>query len=194
MELVNGHESFLALSNRGALSILDASFKFERASYLASGEPWSTVRMEQQASGGIPCLNRGECCLRWLDVRMHQKRGFAFAVREGRDELASEVGRVSQRTTSNRSSTSIRAGSRALRSIAPDVVLECSSSDEDEVSLAQESRVDFLEVSEQHLDPSDWKLTAYGGFFRKENIIVLEARSILHAVRYAESRYPQDAS
>ena len=28
MELVNGHESFLALSNRGALSILHASFKF----------------------------------------------------------------------------------------------------------------------------------------------------------------------
>ena len=27
MELVNGHESFLALSNRGALSIVDASFK-----------------------------------------------------------------------------------------------------------------------------------------------------------------------
>ena len=30
MELLNGHESFLALSNRGALSILDASFKFAR--------------------------------------------------------------------------------------------------------------------------------------------------------------------
>ena len=26
-------------------------------------------------------------------------------------------------------------------------------------------------------------------FFREENVIVLEARSILHAVRYAESRY-----
>ena len=37
MELVNGHESFLSLSNRGALSILDTSFKFTRASYLASG-------------------------------------------------------------------------------------------------------------------------------------------------------------
>ena len=38
MELVNGHESFLALSIRGALSILDASFRFARASYLAAGE------------------------------------------------------------------------------------------------------------------------------------------------------------
>ena len=36
MELVNGHESFLTLSNRGALSIIDASIKFARASCLVS--------------------------------------------------------------------------------------------------------------------------------------------------------------
>ena len=36
--LVNGHESFLVLSNRGALSVLDASF-IARASYLVAGEP-----------------------------------------------------------------------------------------------------------------------------------------------------------
>ena len=30
-------------------------------------------------------------------------------------------------------------------------------------------------------------LAAFGGFFREENIIILEARSILKAVRYAES-------
>ena len=29
-----------------------------------------------------------------------------------------------------------------------------------------------------------------GGFFREEKNFVLEARSIFHAVRYAESRYP----
>ena len=48
MELVNGYGSFLALSNRRALSILDASFKFAWASYLVAGEPWSTVRMEHR--------------------------------------------------------------------------------------------------------------------------------------------------
>ena len=42
----------------------------------------------------------------------------------------------------------------------------------------------------QFLDPSEWRLAAYGGFFREENIIVLEARSILFAVQYAESCYP----
>ena len=43
MEFVNGHESFLALSNRGALPILDASFKFARASYLVSREAMGLV-------------------------------------------------------------------------------------------------------------------------------------------------------
>ena len=45
MELVIGHESLLALTNRGALSILDACFKFARASSLVSGEPWSTANL-----------------------------------------------------------------------------------------------------------------------------------------------------
>ena len=69
------------------------------------------------------------------------EKGFGFAIREGRRELAAEVGRVSERTRFKRSSGSSCARSRALRSIAPDVDLECSSSDEDEVSLARrESR------------------------------------------------------
>ena len=47
MELVSGHEFFLAVRNCGAHSIFDATFKFAQAPYLLSGEPWSTVRMEQ---------------------------------------------------------------------------------------------------------------------------------------------------
>ena len=70
MELVNDHESFLSLSSRGALSILDASFECVRASYLVSGEPRSTVRIEQRAFGGIRCLIRSGWSLRWLDVCM----------------------------------------------------------------------------------------------------------------------------
>ena len=66
------------------------------------------------------CLLRSVCWgLRWLDVCM------------------SEVGRVSERTRFKRSSRSIRARSRALRSIVPEAGLECSSSDEDVMSLAQ---------------------------------------------------------
>ena len=56
------------------------------------------------------------------------------------------------------------------------------SLDEAEVSLARkESRADFPKVSLQLLDPSECGLAAYGGFFREENIIILEAHSILYA-------------
>ena len=46
------------------------------------------------------------------------------------------------------------------------------------MSLAQtQTCADFFEVSLQLLIPYEWKLVADGGFFREENIIVLEARS-----------------
>ena len=74
------------------------------------------------------------------------------------------------------------------------VGLECSSSNEEGESLVQKERerescADFREVSLQILDPSEWRLAAYGGFFRDENFI-LEARSTLYAVWYAEGKYP----
>ena len=188
MELVHGHEYFLALSSRGVLSILDDSFKFAQASYLVSVEPWSTVRMEQRAFGGILCLLRSDWSLRLLGVCIctdASEKGFAFAVREGCRELASELGRVSERARFKSSSGSIRARSRALPSIAPDDVLDCSCSEEGEVSLARrESRANFLGFV------ATSGSAAYDGFFREENIIVFEAHSILYPVRYAESSYP----
>ena len=126
---------------------------------------------------GMSCLLRNDWTLRWLDVWICtdvSEKGFAFAVHEGRRELASEAGRISVRTRFNRSSRSVRARSRGFRSIALEVGLEFSTSDENEVSLARkECRADFPEVSLQLLDTSKWKLAAHGGFFREENITVL---------------------
>ena len=176
MEIVDGHKCFLALSSRGALSILDASFKFARASYLG---------------GYVPSAMIGVCGgLTSAPVRMRQKKGLAFTVREGCRELASKVDRVSKRTRFKRSSKSIRVKSRALRSIAPDVELDSSSSDENDVSIAKrENCADLPEVSLQLADSTEWTMAAYDGFCREENIRVLEARSILYAARYAESDY-----
>ena len=91
-EFVNGHESFLALSNRGALSILDDSFKLARAYYLDSGEPWSTLRIEQRASGRIICLFRSDWSLHRMRAprrRRGMRSGFAFA--EGPEGLVRAV-------------------------------------------------------------------------------------------------------
>ena len=185
MELVSGHESFLTRSNRGALSILDARFKFARASHLVSGEPWSTVRNKEHLEefyvfSAVMGVFAG---LMSASVWMHRKR--ASRSRFVKD-VASWIlrGRVSERIGS-------RCRSRAVRSIASDVFFECISSDEDEVSLSRrESRADFPAVLLQLLDPSEWTLAACGGFTRDENITGLAARSILYAVRHAESGFP----
>ena len=147
-----------------------------------------------RAFGGILCILCSEWSLRWLDVGIctdASEKGVTVAVRAGCRELASEVGRGSERTGFQRSSRSIRAKSRALRSTAPEAGLEFSSWDEEVMSLARrKSRADFPEVSLPHLGPSEWKKVAYGGFSREENIIILEARSILYAAQYAENNYP----
>ena len=175
MELVNGHESSLALTNRGALSILDASCKFARASYF--GFRKAVVNCAYGAKSMWWNLMSSDWSVRWRDVCIctdASEKSFAFAVRQRCRELASEVGRVPERRSFKRSSRSIRAKSRALRSIVPDAGLECPSSDEDVISLARrESRADFPEVSMQLLDPLERKLTAYDGFFREESLIVL---------------------
>ena len=118
MDLVNGQEHFQALYNRGALPILDASFKFARASNLVSGEPWITVRVEQRAFGRIRGLLRSAQSLGWLDVCIctdAAEKRFALAAREGCRERGSEDGQVSERTRFQRSSRSIRARTRALK-------------------------------------------------------------------------------
>ena len=53
----------------------------------------------------------------------------------------------------------------------------------------RERRVHFPEVVATS-GPLEWKLAAHGGLFRWQNNIILEAFSILYAVRFAESNYP----
>ena len=108
---------------------------------------------------------RSDWSLRWLDVCIcayPSEKEFAFAVREGM------------------SSTGLGSWS----CFGLDNVQE-----KFQVSR-KECRADFPGVSLQLLDPSKWRLAAYGGFCREESIKLLEARSILYAVQYAEGRFP----
>ena len=190
MELFSGHESFLALSNRGAPSIFDASFKFARASYLLWS--WSTVHLKHRAFGGeffVSSTVIGVCIgLMSAFVPMHRKRA-------SRSRFVKDVVSWLRRWAVSRNGQGSRAAPgpsvpgrvrfapsrrRPVWSIPVRTRKRCLA--------RKESRADFPEVSLHLLDPSEWKLAAYGGFFREENIIILEARSILCAVQHAESR------
>ena len=128
-----------SLSWRSAIVVLSRSLA--PASSSRGRLTWFIESVVHTGFGRILCLLRSDWSLRWLNVCIGtdaSEKEVAFALREGCRELSSEVGRVSERTTFKTSSRSIRARSRALGSIAPDVVLECSSSDEDEMSLDEE--------------------------------------------------------
>ena len=70
-----------------------------------------------------------------------------------------------ERKRFKRSSRSIRARSRARRSTSPQVGLECSSPDEDEVSLAQRELRGLL--ASVVATSSFLRMVAYGGFLSR---------------------------
>ena len=123
-----------------------------------------TVRMEQRVFGGTLCLLlRNDWSLRWLDVCIctdASEKGFAFAPREGCLELASEVRRVSERTKFKRRSRSIRAESRALRTVVPGAVSE-------QVRRRTRCRLpNGRVVLTSRRCPSAWELVVNGGSLR----------------------------
>ena len=75
--------------DRGALSILDASFKVRVG--VVPGEPSSTVRMEQEHLEES-CLLLSDWSLHWLDVCISSDASEnGFAVREGCRELEADT-------------------------------------------------------------------------------------------------------
>ena len=67
-ELVKGHDSFLALCNRGAFSILDARFKFARRLIWFEESHGQVCVWNKEHLGEFWCLLRSVWSLRWLYV------------------------------------------------------------------------------------------------------------------------------
>ena len=151
MELVNGHESCFVW--RSAIVLLSQSLM------PASNVRWRLIWLQE--SHGQQCVWNKEhldqffvfsavigvfAGLMSASVRMHWKS--ASRSRRVKDVVSwHRRWAVSRNERFRISSRSVRARSRALHSIAPEAVLGCSCSDEDEVSFARrESREDFPEV------------------------------------------------
>ena len=168
-------------NNLGALSILDASFKFALGSYLVSGEPWSTVRMEQRAIWVNSVFSAVNGVSSPASLRMHRKQSFAFAVREGC---------VSERTRFQSSSRSI--GAQVTCAFAPPRRMpfwSVSSSDEDVMSPAR--RKSRRGLPRSVVATSGSLEIEIGGVrwvsFARKASQFSKHLPILYAVRYAES-------
>ena len=138
---LNGHESW-----RSANSILDASFKFFLGAMVNRAQGTQSIWGGFYDSSAVI----GACAaLRSASVRMRRKMGSRS--RSLKDVVSQPRRSVSERTRFRRSSRSIRARSRAFRSIAPGVDSESSGSDENEGSLARRECRTVLDASLQLL-------------------------------------------
>ena len=140
--------------------------------------------------GGILCLFRSDWSLRWLDVCIctdASEKWFAFAVLK--DVLSWPRKLVVSR--GGQGSREVPGPPSRVRAVPPRQMSFWNVQVRTRRGVLCPVSRTSREVSLQFLDPSEWTLAACGGFFREENVI-LEARSILHVVRHAESNYPPE--
>ena len=102
---------------RSVVRTVSSRRRISGSSFVVTGLFWrSPVAELSQFLTQTSCLLRSDWCLRWLDVYIctdASEKLFAFAVREGCRELASEVGRFSERAKFKVTCASHhRAGSR----------------------------------------------------------------------------------
>ena len=184
------------LGARCPLEILDASFKVARASYFglhgSHGQPCAWNR-EHSGNFCVSSAVIGVCAgLMSATVRMRQKKGSRSrfvkvdAVSWLRRWVVSWSGQGSREASGPSVPGRVRfAPSRQMSiwNVRVRTRIRC---------LLPEGRVARTSVRfrDNFWIPRNRKWEACGGFCREENIIVLEARFILFAVRHAEGSHP----
>ena len=158
-ELVSGHESFWrsAIVELSRILTQVSSSRGRRIWFPESRGQLCVWRKEHLVE--ILCLLRSDWSLRWLDVCIctdASEKSFAFAVREGYRELASEVGRVDKFKRCSRSIVPGCASPSRRRSVCSVQV---------RTRMMSLARVRPGRESLQLLALSEWRLAAYGGFF-----------------------------
>ena len=163
MELVNNHEYLLGLRNRGALSIFDASLKFARASYLQESHV-QPCEWNREHSVGFLCLHCSDSNLRWLDVCICTDSRVMVVASWSRRTVGSQSGQGSGEAPAPSAPGRVRSAPPRRMSfwkIQVRTRMRCGLPKE---RVARTSRKCRLQL----LDPKEWTLAAYGGFFREK--------------------------
>ena len=171
-------------SDRGALSSMQASFKFDLSPYLVSRQPWQLSTRSSFVAIGV-CLG-----LMSAPLVMQRRKVLRWRFAMGCRELASEVGRVSKRTRCKRNSRSVRARSRSFGALALDAMSEYSRSEEDERGVAYTTRESCWLPRGVVPTPGsrDVEIGGWHTVVQDENSIIVQECSILYAVSAAEKQ------
>ena len=201
LEKVAGHQSFAGLLCRLSLSILFTTYKFCRAEYLKNNVIWKSVREEQRAFAALVMFIEANLELPWgthVYCSDASLSGGAFACRHVDAVTVGRVGRTLERDRFRRHSSAVKARRHAIKGLGLlDVVDVGDESDEDDLELITDPRTirgkrnqhaDFEEVPSSVLDPSRWSMISSFRWNVREDILILEARSVLYAVRDAVQR------
>ena len=166
-EPFNGHESF-----SGAQQLW--CFKFARASYLVSGEPWSTVRKEQKAFGrfSVSSAAIGVCAgLMSASVRVRQKKDSrAWFVKRVVSWLRRWVVSRNGQGSGEVPGPFVARSGCFFRNVQVRTRMRCLLPDRRFARTSRKCRCNIW-------NPRNGNWAANGGFFREDNIIVLEGTS-----------------
>ena len=183
LEILVGNLTFIALVQRGALSIFHNVYKYMHAHYLKPARLWNSVREELVAFRGIMVLLVSDWWLPWRDHVVcsdASETGFGVCTSDWPAGQAAICGRVQERSRFRRASG---LPARASAKLAQERVVD-HELNEDEAGhddwVIDES---FPEVDSSLLAFPKWTPVLWGHWHKNEDIFVLESRALTKAVK-----------
>ena len=200
LEIILGHCTFCALACRPLLSVFHSTYAFVRRHACDSDVLWPAVRSEVQAFRALTLLAIGDWSLAWspyVSASDASPWGYGISSAIWPPSVVAQVGRVSERSRFRRS-TGLAPRESALTSAGFKNVGDTWEPEETYDScLANalgewEIDEDFPEVPAEWLRGERWKACVGRRWKHREDILILEARTLVSALaRLVEGRRAQ---
>ena len=188
IERFMGHVTHVCLLRREMLSIFRHTYRFIQESYDTSVRLWPSVAAEIQWFVALLPL-----CKARLNRPLHSTvtasdachTGYAVCSRVLSEEVTQPIVGLREKARYRAAEPARRARSHALESADvfsnPETVRPIDKPDKTEHYVPN---IDFREIPDDILDPSDWQLDFAVKFEKYEDIMVLEARGVVAALRH----------
>ena len=197
LEVVIGHATFCALMNRWLLSTFHTVYAFIQKHYHEAASLWPSVRDELRAFAGLLFLNAQDWWRQWNSAVTSSDAsltGYGVCESWWKKQLVASVARVQERSRFRR-----LGGHSARESALGAAGFFFDGKDWKKFSRETAKRFheagwglsqNFQEVPAFALRREHWKPKLWGKWKHEENIVLLEARGVLKAIkRLALTRY-----
>ncbi|CAK0791762.1 unnamed protein product, partial [Prorocentrum cordatum] len=195
LEVLLGHCTFVGLMCRETLSVWYTVYNFIRERYWAKSDMWESARQELECFLGLMPLLRSEWDRPWLTQVLSvdaSPYGWGIASSEFGVSMVKKQGRILERSRFRRlGGLPARASALAAAGFVyspttdrwqVDDEKERDPSDVREAG-AWEMREDFPEIPGGLLHGDRWRLILHGKWAYSEDILILEARVLVKAIR-----------